>query len=211
LRIAVINEVSASARNRDILLALDGYGHEIFNLGMTGQTDQPELTYIHTGLMSAMLIHLDAADLVIGGCGTGQGYLNSVMQYPDMFCGLITTPLDAWLFSQINAGNCLSLPLNLGYGWAADINLRYVFEKLFSDAAGKGYPESRSISQMESRQKLKKLSGVTHRDFISIVQQIDDGIIGTVFQSKAFVSHIKEQSRDTELLNKIIQRSEEVK
>jgi len=34
----------------------------------------PTLTYIHTGLMAAMLLHLRAVDLVIGGCGTGQGF-----------------------------------------------------------------------------------------------------------------------------------------
>lgn len=209
MRIAVINEVSASARNQDILQALDGFGHEIFNLGMTRPTDQPELTYIHTGLMSAMLIHLGAVDLVIGGCGTGQGYLNSVMQYPDMFCGLITTPLDAWLFSQINAGNCVSLPLNLGYGWAANINLKYVFEKLFSDAAGKGYPESRSASQAESRRKLKQLSGAAHHDFLTIVRQMDKEIVDTVFQSRAFAACIREQSKNKTLLEKLIREAGE--
>lgn len=203
LRIAVINEVSASARNPDIIQAVSGFGHEIYNLGMTDPSDQPELTYIHTGLMSAMLNHLDAADLIIGGCGTGQGYLNSVMQYPGMFCGLITTPLDAWLFSQINAGNCISLPLNLGYGWAANINLRYVFEKLFSDIAGKGYPESRSKSQAESREKLKKLSSATHHDFSEILQQVDKEIVNTILQSKTFVTYIQEQSSNKTLLAKI--------
>ena len=45
-------------------------------------------------------------------------------------CGLIVEPLDGWLFSQINGGNCVSLPLNKGYGWAANVNLEYTFEKL---------------------------------------------------------------------------------
>ena len=54
MRIAVINETSAADRNADILAALDGRGHEIFNVGMTKCGAQPELLYIHTGLMNLM-------------------------------------------------------------------------------------------------------------------------------------------------------------
>jgi len=35
MRIAVINETSSADRNADILAALEGRGHEIFNVGMT--------------------------------------------------------------------------------------------------------------------------------------------------------------------------------
>ncbi len=109
MKIAVINEISAADRNGDILKALEGRGHEVLNLGNRQSNDQPELLYIHTGLMSAVLIYLKVVDFVIGGCGTGQGYLNSVMQYPGVFCGHLLSPLDAWLFARINAGNCISL------------------------------------------------------------------------------------------------------
>ncbi len=74
--------------------------------------------------MSALLLNLKAVDFVVGGCGTGLGYLNAVMQYPGVFCGHLLTPLDAFLFARINAGNCVSLALNQGYGWAGDVNLR---------------------------------------------------------------------------------------
>lgn len=46
----------------------------------------------------------------------------------EQYCGLIQSPLDAWLFGQINGGNCISLALNFGYGWATDINLWFVFD-----------------------------------------------------------------------------------
>jgi len=114
MKIAVINEISAADRNADILKALEGRGHEVLNLGNTKSGEQPELLYIHTGLMSALLLQLKAVDFVIGGCGTGLGYLNSVMQYPGVFCGHLLSPLDAWLFARINAGNCVSLALNQG-------------------------------------------------------------------------------------------------
>jgi ribose 5-phosphate isomerase RpiB len=101
MKIAVINETSAADKNADILAALEGRGHEVINAGMTRNGAQPELTYIHTGLMATLLLGLKRVDLVVGGCGTGQGFLNSVVQYPGVICGHILTPLDAWLFTQI--------------------------------------------------------------------------------------------------------------
>src|SRR5512137_2671592 len=115
MKIAVINEISAADKNADILKALEGRGHEILNLGNTSGSNTPGLLDIHTGLMSALLLDLKAVDFVIGGCGTGQGYLNAVMQYPGVVCGHLLSSLDAWLFTRINAGNCVSLALNQGY------------------------------------------------------------------------------------------------
>ncbi len=107
MKIAVINEMSAADKNADILKSLGGRGHDILNLGNTSSSDTPDLLYIHTGLMSALLLNLKLVDFVIGGCGTGQGYLNAVMQYPGVVCGHLLTPLDAFLFARINAGNCV--------------------------------------------------------------------------------------------------------
>ena len=145
MKIAVINEISAADKNADILKALAGRGHEIFNLGNTSGSSTPGLLYIHTGLMSALLLDLKLVDFVIGGCGTGQGYLNAVMQYPGVVCGHILTPLDAFLFARINAGNCISLALNQGYGWAGDVNLSLIFDALFTPELGSGYPQRNTL------------------------------------------------------------------
>jgi len=119
----------------------------------------------------------------VGGCGTGQGFLNSVMQYPDVSCGLIQNPLDARLFAQINAGNCISLALNYGYGWAGDVNLKLIFDQLFSvKEFGEGYPPHRSESQKESRERLKKISGIAHRSFAEIVAAVDGAVIKPVLE-----------------------------
>jgi ribose 5-phosphate isomerase RpiB len=177
MRIAVINETSAAHRNAHILGALEGRGHTIINAGMTENGAEPELTYIHTGLLSALFLNLDAADFVVGGCGTGQGYLNAAMQYPGVFCGHILTPLDAWLFTQINGGNCISLMLNQGYGWASDVNLQMIFDALFSVESGIGYPSHRQASQRESRQTLAKVSKYTHPDMAEIIRRLPEAIL----------------------------------
>ena len=178
MKIAVINETSAADRNADILAALEGRGHTIINAGMTQNFAKPELTYIHTGLLAAILLNLNRVDFVVGGCGTGQGFLNSAMQYPGVFCGHILTPLDAWLFAQINGGNCISLALNQGFGWAADVNLRFIFDRLFSVESGAGYPPHRQASQRESRELLAGISVCTHRSLAEIITALPDQVVG---------------------------------
>lgn len=190
MRIAVISEVSAKDKNKAILEALEVSGAQVYNIGMSGSGAEPELTYIHTGLMAALSLASGAADFVVGGCGTGQGFMLSAMQYPGVYCGLITNPLDAWLFSQINAGNCISLALNKGFGWAGDLNLRYIFEKLFCDEPGQGYPAHRSDSQRQSRAVLSDINGITHKDFASIVNILDKSITDKVFRYTVFTDFI---------------------
>ena len=204
MRIAVINEVSSCAKNADILSALQGFGHMIFNVGMTDPEQTPQLTYIHTGLMTGILLNTHACDMVIGGCGTGQGYINSAMQYPNVFAGLIVDSLDAWLFSQINGGNCISLPLNKGYGWGADINLKYIFEKLFKDESGRGYPDHRRESQAQSRDILSKLSNDAHKPIPSIISSLPPQIVADVFATPSFRSVFMKSSQNTSLRDEII-------
>ena len=180
MRIAVINETSAANRNADIIAALQGRGHEVVNAGMKENGAQPELTYIHTGLMAALLLNLKRVDFVVGGCGTGQGFLNSVMQYPGVACGHVLNGLDAWLFAQINGGNCISLALNQGYGWAGDVNLRFIFDRLFEKEFGAGYPPHRSESQRASRAMLRRVSEASHRPFPEILAALPREVIEPV-------------------------------
>ncbi len=200
MNIAVINETSAADRNADILVALEGRGHTVLNVGMKKSGEKPELTYIHTGLLAALMLNSGAADLVVGGCGTGQGFLNSAMQYPGVFCGLITGPLDAWLFTQINGGNCISLALNQGYGWAADVNLRFIFERLFSVESGGGYPPHRRESQAQSRELLMEVNRQTHRTLAEILPALPEAVLRPVLDYPGVIDLLRSQSiKDADL------------
>ena len=179
MKIAVVSEVSAVDRNSAIVASLEGRGHEVLNAGMRSR-DDPELTYLHTGFLAALLLHAGRADLVVGGCGTGQGFLNSVLEYPGVCCGLLLEPIDAWLFRQINAGNCVSLALNKGFGWASEVNLRLLFDGFFSVEEGTGYPPARRESQQQSRRMLGEVSRVAHRGFPEIVRGLDEVVAGPV-------------------------------
>lgn len=177
MKIAVVTEASTVDKNKDVLEALKGFGHEVINAGMKNVKDEPALTYLDTSIISAILLKLNVVDFVVGGCGTGQGYFNSILQFPGISCGLILDPVDAWLFAQVNAGNSISLCLNKGYGLGGIINLKFIFEKLFSVEFGIGYPEHRKAPQKETREALAKLSEKNHKPFDVIIEEMDASVI----------------------------------
>jgi ribose 5-phosphate isomerase RpiB len=177
VKIAIVTESSTVDKNKDVAEALKGFEHEVINIGMKKAEGEPTLSYMETSLIAAILLDLKAVDFVVGGCGTGQGFFNAVLQYPGISCGLIQDPTDAWLFAQINGGNCISLALNKGYGWAGDVNLKFIFEKLFSVEFGSGYPEHRKDIQKKARQTLSDLSRKAHLSFDSIIEIMDNDVL----------------------------------
>jgi len=177
MRIGVINETSAADKNADILAALEDSEHQVFNVGMKEKGADPELSYIHTGFLTGLLLNAGRVDFVVGGCGTGQGYLNSAMQYPNVFCGHVMTALDAWLFTQINGGNCISLALAQNYGWAGNENIKFIFDRIFSVEAGGGYPPERKEPQKKFREELKRVSVKVHKTFAEITEQLPAEIV----------------------------------
>lgn len=196
MKVAIVLETVTCEKSEEIMAALDGRGLEVFNAGMKKKEDKPELTYINTGLLGAILLNLNCADFVIGGCGTGQGFFNSILQYPNVFCGHILTPLDAWLFARINAGNCISLALTQGYGWASEINLRNIFDKLFSNEFGLGYPETRVQSQALSRKRLAEISKNTHLPFHEIIEKLDDEVLNPVLKFPGVIEMLDIENKE---------------
>lgn len=49
--------------------------------------------------------------------------------FPGVTCGYCIEPTDAYLFAQVNNGNALSLPFAKGFGWGAELNMRYILKK----------------------------------------------------------------------------------
>jgi ribose 5-phosphate isomerase RpiB len=181
MKIAVVTEISTVERNKDIMRALEAQeGHEIINFGMKDKEDVPELNYNETAFLAALLLNTKRVDFVVGGCSTGQGFMNSVLQYPGISCGHIMTPLDAWLFTQINGGNCISLTLNLGYGWASDENLYTIFDRLLCVESAAGYPAHRKEPQRIGREQFEGISRATHVSFAEVLNRLPEEFVGKV-------------------------------
>ncbi len=206
MNIAIVTEVSTKDKNQFVLEALQETEHNIINAGMTGAEGEAELSYIQTGLISAMLLNAGTVDLVVGGCGTGQGYVQSAMQYPGVFCGLVETALDAWLFRQINGGNCLSLALNKGYGWAGDVNLKFIFERFFSVGSGAGYPPERKAPQKAYRDMLFSLSSQTHKSMPEIIATLPNEAILPALDFPGVVDLVKKGPNGADMVAAIEKR-----
>lgn len=177
MKIALINENSQAAKNEMIYNTLksvvEPIGHEVFNYGMYSADDANQLTYVQIGILTAVLINSGAADFVITGCGTGEGAMLACNSFPQVLCGHIESPLDAYLFSQVNDGNAIALPFAENFGWGGELNLGYIFEKLFCAPGGGGYPKERVVPEQRNKRILDEVKKVTHRDLVSILKDLD--------------------------------------
>lgn len=197
MKIALINENSQASKNTLIYDTLSEVAKEkdfqVFNYGMYGQEGESQLTYVQNGLLAAILLNSKAADFVITGCGTGVGAMLALNSFPGVVCGFAAEPTDAYLFSQINGGNALSLPFAKGFGWGAELNLKLIFERLFAEPMGGGYPKERVIPEQRNARILNEVKKISHQDMLTILKTIDqdflkETISGEHFQEYFFVN-----------------------
>ena len=90
--------------------------------------------------------------------------------------------MDALLFRQVNAGNCVSLALNKGYALGGDLNLKILFEQLFGGPFGNGYPEARKAVQKAARDGLAGLSRDAHRSMTEIIRNMNQEVLAHVLR-----------------------------
>ncbi|MFV8783783.1 RpiB/LacA/LacB family sugar-phosphate isomerase [Microbulbifer sp. SA54] len=189
MKIALMNEFSQASKNAIVLKELQEVaveqGHEVFNTGMCDDNDH-YLTYIHLGIMGSLLLNSKAVDFVVSGCGTGQGALMSLNAYPGVFCGYCIDPADAYLFAQINNGNALAIPFAKGFGWGAELNIRYMFEKAFTGVKGQGYPPERKESQVRNAGILTQVKDAVAKDYLEALKALDPELVKTAVSGERF-------------------------
>lgn len=177
MKIAVICENSQAAKNEMICSTLkkvvEPMGHKVYNYGMYGVEDKNSLTYVQNGILVAVLLNSGAADYCITGCGTGEGAMLACNAFPRVLCGHIESPLDAYLFSQVNDGNCVAIPFAENFGWGGELNLQYIFEKLFLAPGGGGYPPERVVPEQRNKKILDQVKEITHRGMPEILRDLD--------------------------------------
>jgi ribose 5-phosphate isomerase RpiB len=190
MKIALITENSQAAKNAVIHEALtavaEPLGHEVFNYGMYSAEDAASLTYVMNGLLAGILLNSKAADFVVTGCGTGMGSMLACNAMPGVFCGLVIDPTDAFLFSQINAGNAISMPYAKGFGWAAELNLQDCYAKLFDGEPGAGYPRERAAIMATNRGKLADLKAAACHDMLSVLKAVDQDLLRAAIAGERF-------------------------
>ena len=204
MKIALINENSQAAKNSLIYETLNKvatkYGHTVDNYGMFDANDKP-LTYVQNGLLAAILINSGAADFVVTGCGTGAGAMLALNSFPNMLCGLVVEPSDAYLFGQINDGNAISMPYAKGFGWGAELNLENVYENLFKAPFGGGYPKERVVPEQRNKKILDGVKEITHRPMTEILEKIDKDFLLETIDRDSFKKYFFQNAKDEKIIS----------
>ena len=203
MKIALITENSQAAKNsiiNDALTAVaEPLGHQVFNYGMYSAEDTASLTYVMNGLLAGILLNSKAADFVVTGCGTGMGSMLACNAMPGVFCGLVIDPTDAFLFSQINDGNAMSMPYAKGFGWAAELNLQDCYRKIFENEGGAGYPKERAHFMAANRGILKDVKAASCRDMLTVLKPVDQDLLKAAIAGERFAEYFYANSQDEEM------------
>lgn len=190
MKIALINENSQNAKNPMIEKALrkvvEPMGHQVFNYGMYADEGSAPLTYIQNGILAATLLNGGAADFVVTGCGTGEGAMLALNSFPGVICGHVEDALDAYTFAQINDGNAVAIPFALKNGWGQELNLEYIFEKLFGFGHGNGYPAERVVPEQRNKKILDQVRATTFRPFTELLPELDRDLVKGAYAGEHF-------------------------
>lgn len=200
MRIAVIQASSQAAKNELIYSAVKKYAAdaEVINFGCFGNEDN-KYSYIEISVLVGLLLSSNSVDLVVTGCSSGQGMMLACNNMPGVLCGYIPTPMDAYLFAQINDGNAVSLPLGEEYTWAGEENLDKTIAKLFSEPFGQGYPKSEAERKLEDTRLLKSIRSSSQIKMTELLKTIEKPLLYKVLSKKDVVEYVLENGRDEEL------------
>lgn len=207
MKIALINENSQAGKNSMIEQALrkvvEPMGHTVYNYGMYTAEDAVQLTYVQIGILAAVLLNAKAADYVITGCGTGEGAMLACNSFPGVLCGHVEDALDAYTFAQINDGNAIALAFAKGFGWGGDLNLEYIFEKLYVEESGQGYPRERAVPEKRNKKILDAVKTVTYRDIHDILREMDRELTVGALSTEGFERYFWENCQDERMKNTV--------
>ncbi|WP_343210043.1 RpiB/LacA/LacB family sugar-phosphate isomerase [Anaerolentibacter hominis] len=201
MKIALVMEWSQSEKNELVYNTLkdiaEAKGHTVDNYGQYNLKDH-RMTYNQAAILISTLLNSGAADFVVTGCGTGEGATLAANAMPGVTCGHVVDPSDTYLFTQINAGNCVALPFAKGFGWGGELNLKYMFEKLFEQEPGGGYPPEAAESEKNNARILNELKAVSHTDIKYILKNADRELVRASFGGPntldLFYKNCKDQS-----------------
>ena len=197
MRIALINENSQASKNKIIYDALvkTNKDNEIINYS----DENTNLTYVQVGLLAAILINSKAADFIVTGCGTGEGAMLALNSFPNVICGHIEDVEDAYMFGQINDGNAVAIPFAKGFGWGGEITLEYIFEKLFKEEFGGGYPKERAVPEQRNKKILDEVKKITYKDMPTILKEIDQELLYETVNTDQFKQNFLKYAEEGEI------------
>ncbi len=119
--------------------------------------------------------------------------------FPGVICGHVEDPVDAYTFAHVNDGNAVALPFAKGFGWGGELNLEYVFEKLFGFGHGQGYPKERVVPEQRNKKILDGVRSVAFRDLCDILKDLDHDLVKGAFTGEHFAEHFFADCKDEKI------------
>ena len=204
MKIALVMEQGQGDKNslvfQTLQKAAQKKGHTVDNYGA-------HTTFVTAGVLASALIASGCADFVVSGCGTGIEICMAMNAMPCLRCGLVTTPLDVFMFTQINHGNAISLALEgVGERQLAQ-SLQLLFETLFEGEWGAGYPPESAEFERINRGILVGLKQTIHYSVEEMLQETDAALVREAFGpteiKQLFLSNSKRETVNRIILEKI--------
>ena len=203
MKIAVIQASSQKDKNSllydSLVEIVKKKGHEVINFGIFEEEDV-EYSYVEIAMLISILLGSKAVDFVVTGCSSGQGMMLACNSLPSVLCGYIENPSDAYLFGRINNGNAISIPLGLNFGWASEINVQCVLEKLFDGPFGIGYPKQDSIRKQRDTNLLKSINSITKRKLKEVLPKMDIDFIKKIVSRDIVFEYVMKYGQDNEIM-----------
>ncbi|WP_223890139.1 RpiB/LacA/LacB family sugar-phosphate isomerase [Lactobacillus paragasseri] len=175
---------------------------QLINFGIYPNSNT-NLSYVQVFLAIALLINSKSLDFIVTGCTSGQGMMLACNTFPNIQCGYLPTPQDAFLFSHINNGNVISFPLGLNWGWSGEINFSETMKALFKQPWGTGYPPSQASRKVKNTTEVKEFNQLNKKSMTSILPSVDSDLLVPVLKYEPVYNFIIQNGKDTELVNLI--------
>ena len=193
MRIAVIQASSQARKNELLFSTVKKYAadSEVINFGCR-EDEECRYSYVEISVLIGLLLSSGAVDFVVTGCSSGQGMMLACNSMPGVLCGYAPTPMDAYLFAQINDGNAVSLPLGEEYTWAGVDNFTETIARLFSEPFGQGYPKSEARRKMEDTLLLKRIRRNAQIGIVDLMETIDRDFLEKIMQKEDAIRYILE-------------------
>lgn len=196
MRIGIIQASSQAAKNRLLYDTVKkyAYGDEIINFGCT-EKEPERYSYVEISVLAGMLLTSEAVHFIVTGCSSGQGMMLACNSFPGVLCGYAPTPMDAYLFAQINNGNAVSLPLGEEYTWSGTENFENTIEKLFSEPFGQGYPKSEAGRKAEDTRMLKRIRSRSQHSATELLDALDRSFVEHIMHKQDVLHYILQHGK----------------
>ena len=91
-----------------------------------------------------------------------------------VICGRVAFPRTRHVCQRRDA---ISIPFALGFGWGGELNLEYIFEKLFCEESGQGYPKERAVPEQRNKRILDEVKASAYRPLPEILKDLDRDLV----------------------------------